>query len=131
MIAAAARQEKIPPALLSAVVEVESSFQPGAVSKAGALGLTQLMPGTARALGVSDPFDPWQNLVGGARFLRGLIDRYPGNLSLAVAAYNAGPGAVDAAGGQIPPFAETRAYVRLVLGAFQRNFNRDPAGGTA
>ncbi len=121
LIAAAARQEKIPPALLSAVVEVESGFQPRAVSSAGARGLTQLMPGTARSLGVADPFDPWQNLVGGARFLRGLIDRYPGNLSLAVAAYNAGPGAVDAAGGQIPPYAETRKYVRLVLAAYQRN----------
>ena len=129
LIVAAARQEKIPPGLLSAVVEVESGFQPRAVSRAGARGLTQLMPGTARSLGVTDSFDPWQNLVGGARFLRGLIDRYPGNLSLAVAAYNAGPGAVDAAGGQIPPYAETQKYVRLVLAAYQRNLGGQPAGG--
>ncbi|MGH2461094.1 MAG: lytic transglycosylase domain-containing protein [Chloroflexota bacterium] len=129
LIATAARQEKIPPALLSAVVEVESGFQPHAVSRAGARGLTQLMPGTARSLGVTDSFDPWQNLVGGARFLHGLLDRYPGNLSLAVAAYNAGPGAVDAAGGQIPPYAETQKYVRLVLAAYQRNLGGIATGG--
>jgi len=129
LIATAARQEKIPPGLLSAVVEVESGFQPRAVSRAGARGLTQLMPGTARSLGVTNSFDPWQNLVGGARFLHGLMARYPGNLSLAVAAYNAGPGAVDAAGGQIPPYAETQKYVRLVLAAYQRNLGGQPTGG--
>ncbi len=118
LIVAAARQERIPPALLAAVTRVESGFQPRAVSRAGAKGLTQLMDETARALGVTDSFDPWQNLVGGARYLRLLLDRYGGNVTLALAAYNAGPGAVDAAGGRVPPFPETQIYVRRVMAAY-------------
>ncbi len=118
LIVAAARQERVPPALLAAVTRVESGFQPHAVSRAGAKGLTQLMDETAHALGVTNSFDPWQNLVGGARFLRQLLDRYAGNVALALAAYNAGPGAVDAAGGQVPPFPETQTYVRRVMAAY-------------
>jgi len=87
------------------------------------------MDGTARGLGVTNPFDPEQNLVGGTRFLRGLLDRYHGNLTLALAAYNAGPGAVDAAGGQVPPFPETQLYVRRVLSAFAQYSAQLPTGG--
>lgn len=117
LLAAAARQEGVPPALLAAVVEQESGFDPKAVSPAGAKGLTQLMDGTARDLGVTDPFDPWQSLVGGARFLREMLDRYHGDPRLAAAAYNAGPGAVDKYTG-IPPYTETQTYVRRVLSLY-------------
>jgi hypothetical protein len=129
LIAAAAHQEGVSPALLTAVAAVESGFQPRAVSRAGATGLTQLMDGTARALGVTNRFDPWQNLVGGARYLRGLINRFPGNLPLALAAYNAGPGAVDSAGGRIPPYAETEAYVQWVLAAYRHYAEQPSTGG--
>lgn len=117
LLAAAARQEGVPSALLAAVVEQESGFDPKAVSPAGAKGLTQLMDGTARDLGVTDPFDPWQSLVGGARFLRAMLDRYHGDPRLAAAAYNAGPGAVDKYAG-VPPYAETQTYVRRVLSLY-------------
>ncbi len=114
-----ARQTGVDRALLAAVAEVESGFNPRAVSSAGAKGLMQLMGATAQSLGVVNAFDPLQNLSGGARFLRGLLDRYGGSLPLALAAYNAGPGAVDRHGG-VPPFAETQAYVPRVLAALQR-----------
>lgn len=113
MIARAAAEADLDPALVRAVVAVESGFEPNAVSPAGAKGLMQLMDGTARQLGVADPFDPEQNLRGGTTFLRYLLDRY-GDERLALAAYNAGPGAVDRYGG-IPPYAETQRYVREVL----------------
>jgi len=111
------------------VVQVESGFQPQAVSSAGAKGLTQLMDGTARTLGVTNSFDPWQNLTGGATFLSALLSRYHGNVSLALAAYNAGPGAVDAAGGAIPPYEETQRYVRLVTAVYHRNLAAQGTGG--
>jgi len=116
-IESAARQAGVDPNLLEALVEAESAFDPGARSRAGAMGLTQLMPGTAQALGVSNPFDPVQSLNGGARYLSQMMSRFNGDLSLALAAYNAGPGAVDRFGG-IPPYAETQAYVRKVLALY-------------
>lgn len=118
-IASIARQVGLNPALLAAVVDAESGFNPRAVSSAGAKGLMQLMDGTARGLGVTDPFDPIQNLLGGARFLQSLLNRYGGDLAKALAAYNAGPAAVDRYGG-IPPYAETQRYVPKVLAAFQK-----------
>lgn len=108
-----ARRHGLDPALLRAVIAAESGWNPAARSPAGALGLMQLMPATARALGVTDPFDPVQNVEAGARYLRQQLDRF-GDWRLALAAYNAGPGAVEEHGG-LPPFPETRAYVEKVL----------------
>lgn len=112
-IAAAAGDAGVDPSLLGALTWTESSFDPSAVSRSGAVGLTQLMPSTAAGLGV-DPTDPLQNLAGGARYLRSMLDRYAGRVDLALAAYNAGPAAVDRYGG-VPPYAETRQYVQTVL----------------
>ncbi|MDY7103136.1 MAG: transglycosylase SLT domain-containing protein [Actinomycetota bacterium] len=112
LIDAAAAAEGLDPALLRAVAWTESGFDAGAVSRAGATGLLQLMPATAASLGV-DPTDPADNARGGARYLRQQLDRF-GRVDLALAAYNAGPGAVQRHGG-IPPYAETQAYVRRVI----------------
>ena len=106
-------QEGVSPDLLRAVIQTESAGRPDAVSSAGALGLMQLMPGTARQLGV-DPLDPKQNVQGGARYLREMAEQF-GDLDLALAAYNAGPGAVRRHGG-VPPYAETQAYIKKVRG---------------
>jgi soluble lytic murein transglycosylase-like protein len=106
----------VPAELLKAMAVVESRMNPGAVSPAGAQGLMQLMPGTARTLGVSDPFDATQSIDGGAAFVADQLARF-GDTRLAVAAYNAGPGAVARAGG-VPPIAETRTYVDRVLGLY-------------
>ena len=114
----AARRHGLDPALVRAVVAVESGFQPQAVSPKGAQGLMQLMPATARELGVADPFDAAANLDGGSRYLRSLLARYQGDLAKALAAYNAGMGAVARHRG-VPPYAETRQYVRKVLGRYQ------------
>ncbi len=101
--------------LLRAVIAVESGFNSRAVSKRGAIGLMQLMPATAMRFGVSNAFDPRQNVRAGAQYLKFLIERFDNDLSLALAAYNAGEQAVDRSGGQIPPFMETQAYVPRVL----------------
>jgi soluble lytic murein transglycosylase-like protein len=116
-------------ALLAAVVKQESNFNPNAKSGAGAKGLTQLMDATARGLGVTDAFDPAQSLEGGARFLGGLMKQFHGDKSLALAAYNAGPGAVQKYGG-IPPYQETQRYVPKVL-EYAAQFSRSWTGSSA
>ena len=110
-----AERERVATILLQAVIFRESSFHPCAVSSSGALGLMQLMPETAAELGVTDPFDPLENIEGGARFLGRLIVRYRGDLELALAAYHAGPTMVDAHGA-VPPIPKTRTYVNDVMG---------------
>ena len=112
-ITAAAKKHGIDPALLAGLVKQESGFNPNAGSPAGARGLAQLMPGTAAGLGVSNVLDPVQNLDGGAKYLRQQLDAFGGDVTRALAAYNAGPGAVQRYGG-VPPYAETQNYVRVV-----------------
>jgi len=114
LAAAVARRHGLDPDLVMAVVSVESGFRPQAVSPKGAQGLMQLMPKTASSLGVTDAFDPAQNLDGGTRHLGQLLTLYGGDLTRALAAYNAGEGAVHRHGG-VPPYRETRAYVKRVL----------------
>src|SRR5580658_11079667 len=111
----AAQSASVEPNLLRAVIVVESGFNSRAVSKRGAVGLMQLMPATASRFGVSNPYDPKENVHAGARYLKFLMDRFGQNVRLALAAYNAGEDAVARNGGQIPPFSETMAYVPRVL----------------
>jgi soluble lytic murein transglycosylase-like protein len=113
LVARVGREEGVPPALVKAVIHAESAFNPRAVSHKGAMGLMQLMPRTARYLGVQQPFVPEHNVEGGARYLRRLRERF-GNWTMALAAYNAGPEAVSRFGG-VPPYRETQTYVRRVL----------------
>jgi soluble lytic murein transglycosylase-like protein len=112
-ITAAAQRNGIDPALLAGLIKQESGFNPNARSGAGAQGLTQLMPGTAAGLGVTDALDPAQAIEGGAKYLKQQLDRFGGAPARALAAYNAGPGAVQRFGG-VPPYAETQNYVRIV-----------------
>lgn len=122
MFTDAAKMHGIDPRLLAAVSRRESAWNPAAVSRAGACGMMQLMPATAKFLGVTDVFDARQNIFGGARYLRTLLDTFHGDLDLTLAAYNAGPGAVQRYNG-VPPFAETRAYVDVV----RRNYEKSLA----
>jgi soluble lytic murein transglycosylase-like protein len=117
LIDGASRTNRVPATLVAAMVDAESHGDPSAVSRAGAQGIMQLMPATSLEYGVANPFDPRENIDGGTRYLHDLLRRYRGNVKFAVAAYNAGPGAVDLAHG-IPPFPETRAYVARVLTAY-------------
>jgi len=122
LIASAAKRYGVDPALLAGLVKAESNFNPNAQSGVGAKGLTQLMDATARGLGVQNSFDPAQALDGGAKFLGGLLKQFKGDERLALAAYNAGPGAVQKFGG-IPPYQETQRYVPKVLG-FAAQYSR-------
>lgn len=114
-IAQAAKQHQLPPALLHAVITAESAYDPDAISTAGAVGLMQLMPGTAQRYGVRNRRDPVANVSGGTRYLRDLLNMFDDNLVLAIAAYNAGENAVINNGRRIPPYKETETYVRRVL----------------
>src|SRR5580700_6956712 len=120
MIERAARLAAVQPELVRAVIVVESAFNPRAVSKRGALGLMQLKPSTARHYGVSNAFDPEQNITAGAHYLRDLMLRFGNNMELALAAYNAGEDAVERYGRNIPPFSETRQYVPNVMRVYRK-----------
>ena len=115
IIREAAALYRVSPALVRSVVQAESAFDPTAVSRTGAMGLMQLMPEVARAFGIVDPFDPRENIMGGTRLLRELLDSHHGNIRLTLASYNAGPAAVARYGG-VPPFRETRGYVKKIVG---------------
>ena len=119
LVREAAQRHNVDPALVRAVIETESGWNPGALSRKGAAGLMQLIPTTAQRFGVNDRFSPQQNVDAGVRYLKTLLQRYDGNLDLALAAYNAGEGAVDRAHG-IPAFRETRNYVQKVQDAYFR-----------
>ena len=118
IVTQASARNGVPPALASAIVMAESGGNASAISPAGAQGLMQLMPGTSAAYHVVDPFDPRANVDAGTQYLHDLLARYGNNVTLAVAAYNAGPAAVDSYHG-VPPYAETRAYVARVLNAYR------------
>jgi soluble lytic murein transglycosylase-like protein len=122
----AARLYQLPEAFLRAVMHVESNFDPNVVSVDGAMGLMQLMPFTARMMGVTNPFDPRQNVLGGARFLRILANQWNGDLVRTLASYNAGSGAVERYGG-VPPFTETRRYVNRVIQHYYSYRTKAPA----
>jgi len=130
MLASAGEQHNIDADLLASIVKAESDGQARAVSRAGAQGLMQLMPGTAREMGVADSFEPRQNINGGTQYLDALLTRYHDNIALAAAAYNAGPAAVDRYHG-VPPYRETRAYVARVIKEFNRLKKMDLAAGRA
>jgi len=130
LIDQAAARNGLDPAVLHGLIQQESGFDPNASSSAGAEGLTQLMPGTASSLGVADPLNPAESIEGGARYLGQMMSRFGGNTSDALAAYNAGPGAVQQYGG-VPPYAETQDYVSKVLGYAEAYRQSHPATATA
>jgi soluble lytic murein transglycosylase-like protein len=124
LIRTSARRHGVDPYLVFCVMNQESRFNAGATSPVGAAGLMQLMPGTAARFGVTNIFDPQQNIEGGSRYMKFLLDRFDGDLSLALAGYNAGEGAVEKYGWRIPPYAETQEYVRRISQRY--NILRDP-----
>jgi soluble lytic murein transglycosylase-like protein len=130
LIAQAAARNGVDPAVLHGLIQQESGFDPNATSSAGALGLTQLMPGTASSLGVSEPLNPEQSIEGGARYLGQMLRQFAGNTADALAAYNAGPGAVQRYGG-VPPYTETQQYVTKVLGYAAAYRQSTPAASLA
>lgn len=127
-VKAAAKHYSLPEAIIWAVMKTESNFYPEVVSNKGAQGLMQLMPGTAKDMGVHDAFDPKQNIYGGARFLRILANKFNGDMVLMLSAYHAGGGAVNSAGGI--PYSQTAEYVRRVLNKYYAYQNRLPTGET-
>jgi soluble lytic murein transglycosylase-like protein len=127
-ISQVARQYRVPEALLHAVIATESAYDPNAVSRAGAVGLMQLMPATARRYGVRDRRNPGANLAGGTRYLKDLLTQFESNLELALAGYNAGENAVEKYGNQVPPFPETQNYVRKVLKLYRQNASESSGG---
>jgi soluble lytic murein transglycosylase-like protein len=120
IFAAASEKYNVPVALLKAVAKAESDFNPNDVSSSGAVGIMQLMPETAKELGVTDSFDPEQNIMGGAKYLAQKLEQYDGNVELALAAYNAGSGNVAKYGG-VPPFTETQNYIKKILAYMEEN----------
>jgi len=130
LIEQAAARYDVDPAVLHGIIQQESGFNPSAQSSAGATGLTQLMPGTAASLGVANPLNPAESIEGGARYLSQLTTQFGGNTADALAAYNAGPGAVQQYGG-VPPYAETQSYVTKVLGYAEAYRQTHPLSSTA
>lgn len=128
LIEAAAERNGLDPAVLHGLIQQESDFDPSSQSSAGAVGLTQLMPSTAASLGVTEPLNPAQSIEGGARYLAEMMQRFGGNVEDALAAYNAGPGAVQQYGG-VPPYAETQQYVSKVLG-YAAEYQQGAGAGT-
>jgi soluble lytic murein transglycosylase-like protein len=129
LVQQAAARYGLDPAVLHGLIQQESGFDPNASSGAGAMGLTQLMPGTASSLGVANPMNPAESIEGGARYLAQMMHQFGGNTSDALAAYNAGPGAVSQYGG-IPPYAETESYVTKVLGYAEAYRRAQPAAAS-
>ena len=125
LVSANAAAWQVDPALVKAIIANESAFNANATSRTGAQGLMQLEPDTAASLGVRDAYDPAQNISGGTRYIKGLLERFHGDMQLAVAAYNAGPGAVEKYGG-VPPYAETQNYVGNVLSSYRKYKEQTP-----